>query len=121
MTNIEVKISRVYDEPPSVPSQYRVLIDRLWPRGIKTESLVFDEWLKQVAPSSELRKWYSHEANKFQEFREKYIKELEANKETAAIEHLIQLSRETELTLLTATKDIPHSSAIVLKQFLETI
>lgn len=120
MKKAKVNISRVYDDPNEMSSQYRVLIDRLWPRGVKKDSLDYDEWLKQVAPSSDLRKWYSHEASKFQEFKKRYLAELEASKDSAAIEHLIHLSQETDLTLLTATKDISHSSAIVLKHFLES-
>ena len=109
----DVRVRRVYD-PPEPADGHRVLVDRLWPRGV-AKSAVHD-WDKAVAPSTELRRWYSHEDAKFAEFQERYLAELQAPEPAAALAHLSDLARSGPLTLLTATKDVEHSQAAVLAE-----
>lgn len=103
-----VQVRRVYDEPSD---GQRVLVDRVWPRGVSKADLVGVEWLRDVAPSTELRRWYGHDPAKFTEFRRRYRAELDDN---TALEHLRELAAAGELTLLTATRDVEHSHAKVL-------
>lgn len=114
----KVTIERVY-EPSDLKTPKRVLIDRLWPRGIKKESLEHDLWLKEVAPSDELRKWYGHDRERYDEFKERYLKELKSSEQAEALERLKELSKK-RLILLTATKDVEHSSASVLRELLDS-
>jgi len=109
----DVRVRRVYD-PPEPADGHRVLVDRLWPRGV-AKSAVHD-WDKAVAPSTELRRWYGHEGGKFAEFRERYLAELQQPEQAAALAHLRDLARSGPLTLLTATKDVEHSQAAVLAE-----
>jgi uncharacterized protein YeaO (DUF488 family) len=95
---------------------YRVLVDRLWPRGINKELAALDEWLKDAAPSTELRRWYGHDVERFEEFTRRYRAELQEGAASVAVDHLIDLSRTEKLTLLTATRDLEHSGAVVLQQ-----
>lgn len=106
------QIHRVYDSP--VPPGRRVLVDRLWPRGVKKAEAGLDEWLKEVAPSTELRRWYGHDVVRFEEFSHRYRVEMESSPAAEAVRHLIQLSRSGPVLLLTATKDVDHSGARVL-------
>jgi len=108
-----VRFRRIYD-PPEPDDGHRVLVDRLWPRGV-TKSAV-DEWDKVVAPSTELREWYGHEVDKFATFRERYIAELQAPEPAAALARLRDLARSGPVTLLTATRDVEHSQAAVLAE-----
>jgi uncharacterized protein YeaO (DUF488 family) len=91
-----------------------VLVDRLWPRGLSKSAASLDEWVKAVAPSDELRRWYGHEVDKFAAFRERYQAELQAPERADALAHLRQLADAGPLTLLTATRDVEHSQAAVL-------
>ena len=109
----DVRVRRVYDPPDPADGQ-RVLVDRLWPRGLSKSAAALDEWVKAVAPSDELRRWYGHEASKFREFRERYQAELQAPERADALAHLRQLAGSGPLTLLTATRDVEHSQAAVL-------
>lgn len=111
-----VKIKRIYD-PPSKDDGERILVDRLWPRGIKKEDAMIDEWLKDIAPSDELRKWFSHEPSKWQEFRKRYRSELKKN--PVLIERLITESKKGTITLLFAAKDIERNNAVVLREMIE--
>ena len=111
-----IQIRRIYDEPKRTDG-YRVLIDRLWPRGKTKEAAQIDRWAKAISPSNELRKWYCHDPDKYDEFRDKYLAELEENQD--AIEALLQdwkESRKKTLTLLTSTKEIELSHATVLAE-----
>ena len=109
----QVRLRRVYEA--SDPSDgRRVLVDRLWPRGLSKSAAALDEWLKAVAPSDALRRWYGHEPEKFPAFRERYQQELGSGEQAAAFDHLRQLARGGTVTLLTATRDIEHSEAAVL-------
>jgi len=109
----DVRVRRVYDPPDPADGQ-RVLVDRLWPRGLSKSAAALDEWLKAVAPSDELRRWYGHEPSKFPVFQERYQAELQAPERADALAHLRHLAGSGPLTLLTATKDVEHSQATVL-------
>ena len=109
----DVRVRRVYDPPDPADGQ-RVLVDRLWPRGLSKSAAALDEWLKAVAPSDELRRWYGHEPSKFPAFQERYQAELQAPERADALAHLRHLAGSGPLTLLTATKDVEHSQATVL-------
>lgn len=111
-----IALKRVY-EPAKPDDGTRVLVERLWPRGVTRERAAIDLWLKEIAPSPELRKWYGHDPARWDEFRRRYRAELEAN--TEAIHQLRTLARRGPLTLVFATKDADRSSAILLKQYLE--
>lgn len=109
-----IKLKRIYDAP-SADDGYRVLVDRLWPRGIKKENAHIDLWLKDVAPSNEIRKWFGHDPSKWEEFKQRYAKEIDAD----ALAQLRQLAVENPtLTLLFAAKDEEHNNAVVLKSLL---
>ena len=113
----EVRVRRVYDEP-SPEDGARVLVDRIWPRGLAKERARLDEWAKAVAPSTELRRWYGHEPARFEEFRRRYQAELAEPQRQAALRQLQELARSGPLTLVTATRDIDHSQAAVLVEHL---
>jgi uncharacterized protein YeaO (DUF488 family) len=108
-----VRAARVY-EPPGPDDGTRVLVDRLWPRGVAKATAVFDEWLPDVAPTTELRRWYSHDPARFDEFAARYRTELERPEPAAALASLRALRRRGPVTLLTATKLLDHSHAAVL-------
>ena len=112
-----VRVRRAYDQPDPADGR-RVLVDRLWPRGLPKRAAAVDEWLRAVAPSGELRRWYGHEAGRFAAFRERYEKELTEPDRAAALAHLRELAGSGTLTLLTATKDAEHSQAAVLAALL---
>lgn len=112
-----VEIERVYDHPGAEPS-FRVFVDRLWPRGLRKDSFHYDDWAKDLAPSTELRRWYSHDVAEFGEFRSRYLTELESAEGRRAIDRVLGLAGDRPLALLTATKDVEHSHAAVLRQFL---
>lgn len=96
------------------PSGYRVLVDRLWPRGVSKIDAALDEWAKDVAPSADVRRWYGHDPAKFDEFARRYRDELRRPPSSAAIDHLRALARSGPVILLTATRDVDHSGARVL-------
>jgi uncharacterized protein YeaO (DUF488 family) len=112
-----VKVGRIYAEPADDDGA-RILVDRLWPRGVSKSRAQLDEWCKQIAPSTELRTWYRHEPAKFSEFTRRYLAELEAPERVAALAHLGDLARQRPLTLLTATKSPTISEAAVLADLL---
>ncbi|HBW19036.1 MAG: DUF488 domain-containing protein [Streptosporangiaceae bacterium] len=115
----EVRARRVYE--PAAPSDgRRVLVDRLWPRGLSKDKAHLDEWLKDVAPSGELRRWYGHQPERFAEFRRRYEAELKDPDRSEALRHLRDLAQTGPLTLLTATRDLEHSEAEVLVQLLRS-
>ena len=109
----QVRLRRVYEAPDPSDGR-RVLVDRLWPRGLSKSAAALDEWLKSVAPSDALRRWYGHQPDKFPAFRERYQQELGSGEQAAAFDHLRQLAHGGTITLLTATRDIEHSEAAVL-------
>ena len=112
-TMAEVRVRRVYDEPEDNDG-VRVLVDRIWPRGMTKARAALDEWCKDVAPSTELRKWYSHDPAKFEEFTHRYGAELKQAERAQALQHLRDLAADGRLTLLTGSKDVDISEAAVL-------
>lgn len=111
-----IKIKRVYDKPLKKDG-YRVLVDRLWPRGIKKEDAALDEWAKDLAPSASLRVWYRHEPELWQQFQKLYTAELKKN--NAGKEFAEQHQDKKIITLVYGAKDTEHTHAIVLKRYLE--
>lgn len=108
-----VRVARVYDRRVRGDGS-RVLVDRIWPRGMTKEKADLDEWCKQVAPSTELRKWYAHDPQRFQEFTRRYEAELTEPERAQALAHLGELAKAGNLTLLTASKAVDISEAAVL-------
>lgn len=116
MKNIFVK--RIYD-PPQKKDGVRILVDRLWPRGIKKETVLINEWAKELAPSTDLRKWFNHDVSKWVEFKKKYLKEIKSN---PYIEHFrVSHKKDKNITLLYAAQDEKHNNAVVLQYYLNTI
>ncbi len=113
----DVRVRRAYD-PAEDQDGKRVLVDRLWPRGMKKVDAHLDEWSKDVGPSTELRKWYGHEPAKFEEFSRRYLAELDDPARAEALNHLRELADGQRLTLLTATKNAEISEAAVLATIL---
>jgi len=114
---VTIRTKRLYD-PPEPGDGRRVLVDRLWPRGIKKADAPFDEWLRDAAPSTELRRWFAHDPAKWDEFRRRYAKELEAPAARAAVERLKELASRGDVTLLYSAKDEVHNNAVVLREYL---
>jgi len=112
-TAAHVRIGRVYD-PPSADDGARVLVDRIWPRGLRKDAARLDEWAKDVAPSTELRTWYGHDPAKFDEFRRHYVAELAAPGQCEALARLRARAANGPVTLLTATRELDISQAAVL-------
>ena len=111
-----IRIRRAY-EAPGADDGDRVLIDRIWPRGLSKQKAAVDRWMKALSPSTELRKWYGHKPERFDAFRQRYREELAANE--AALDELLALCREGAVTLVFAARDEPRSNAAVLKELLE--
>lgn len=118
MKKFQINIKRIYDEP-SVDDGLRILVDRLWPRGITKEKAAIDYWYKEIAPSKELREWYGHKEEKFNEFAKLYTEELKQQKEL--LKNIKKLSYTKPITLLYAAKTPQTSQAIVLKEIIEKI
>jgi uncharacterized protein YeaO (DUF488 family) len=114
-----VEVRRIYEHDAASKAGRAVLVDRLWPRGVAKADADFDEWVKEVAPSTELRRWYGHEVDRFDEFARRYRAELKQSPASAALEELVAAAKRGPLTLLTATRDVDHSAAHVLQQVLQ--
>ena len=112
---MDISIKRIYQKP-SESDGTRILIDRIWPRGIGKEEAQLDDWLKEIAPSIELRKWFNHEEDRFLEFSNKYKKELEGRKDI--VHDLLSRTKKGRITLLYGAQDETHNQAVVLKNFL---
>lgn len=112
---MDLTVKRVYDEP-SGSDGYRVLVDRLWPRGLSKDKAHVDEWLKDLGPSTGLRTWYGHEVAKWPEFREKYRAELAAKSELW--QPIVDRAKHGRVTLLFGARDQEHNQAVVLREFL---
>jgi len=110
-----VRIKRIYDSASRGDGK-RILIDRLWPRGMKKEEAKIDEWVKDIAPSDQLRKWFSHDPSKYPEFKKRYIKELE--KKSDLVQRIKNEAKRDTVTLLFSAKDVEHNNATVLKELL---
>lgn len=111
-----IQIKRVYDPPDSKDGK-RFLVERLWPRGIKKENLPLDGWLKDAAPSSDLRQWFAHDPAKWEDFRHRYIAELKKNH--SSWEPLLDASLHGSVTLIYSSHDQEHNNALALKNFLD--
>lgn len=110
------KVKRIY-EPPEASDGRRVLVDRLWPRGMSKDRARIDEWLKETAPSTELRKWFSHDPSKWAEFKRRYAAELEGKE--AILDALRAEARSGTVTLLYGARDEEHNQAVALRELLE--
>lgn len=110
-----IDTKRVYDTRAPTDG-HRVLIDRIWPRGLTKAAADIDEWCKDIAPSTTLRQWYGHRATRFQEFRDRYVIELDDAQHAPSVAHLRAIARDDQLTLLTATKDLSLSHARILAE-----
>ncbi len=111
-----IKVKRAY-RPPEAADGFRVLVERLWPRGVSKEEVALDLWLKEVAPSPELRKWFGHDPKKWEKFCQKYWAELADRGEPVA--ELRQKGRHGDLTLVYGSRDEEHNAAVALKLYLE--
>lgn len=111
---MNIKIKRVYEKPEKSDG-FRILVDRLWPRGLTKEKAALDLWLKDIAPTTELRKWFNHDPEKWKEFIKKYLKELKENEEPVLI--LKGYLKKGPVTLVHAARDEAHNEALVIKDF----
>lgn len=111
-----IELKRAYD-PPAKSDGRRILVDRVWPRGIARDNLRIDAWLKELAPSTELRKWFGHDPKKWDEFKTRYARELEQRSD--ALEQLVEKARAGRVTLVFGAKDSERNNAVVLKEQLE--
>ncbi len=112
----KIELARAYDSP-ATDNRYRVLVDRLWPRGVKKENLGVNAWMKVLAPSTELRKWFGHDPDRWDEFRTRYFKELEAQADQVSA--LIESAGKRTILLIYGAKDEEHNQAVALKQWIE--
>ena len=111
-----IQIKRVYD-PAASSDGFRMLVERLWPRGMKKENAKLDAWLKDVAPSTELRKWFSHDPAKWSEFQRRYGAELDQHPE--AWQPILDAAKKGKVTLLFSSHDADHNNVVALKKYLE--
>jgi uncharacterized protein YeaO (DUF488 family) len=114
---VSIEVRRIYD-PPSKDDGYRVLVDRLWPRGLTHEDARIDLWLKDIAPSDILRKWFDHDPARWDEFRVRYHRELDERR--AALHDLLHRSRTGRVTLLHGSRETRYNNAVALKEYLES-
>ena len=112
---MQIWTKRAYDKPGSQDGT-RVLVDRIWPRGVSRDEAQIDYWLKEIAPSDDLRKWYGHDTGRWSEFKRSYIDELISRQN--AVKQLCELAREGRVTLVFGARDTRHNNATVLKEFL---
>jgi len=111
-------LKRVYEKP--TPSDgYRVLVDRLWPRGISKDTARLDQWIKEAAPSDDLRRWFHEDSSRWSEFRKRYLSELKVHR--AELQQLAQQSKRKHITLVYSASDEQHNNAVVVKQYLEML
>lgn len=113
---LKIKTERAYETSDNAGG-YRVLVDRIWPRGVTKDTLQLDEWIKEIAPSTGLRKWFDHDPKKWREFRKLYFKELDDMPDI--IEALLLQAKAGPLTLIYGAKDPAHNNAVALKEYLE--
>lgn len=113
---MSIWIRRAYD-PPTKNDGKQILVDRLWPRGVSKDELAIDTWIKEVAPSNELRKWYSHDPQKWEEFKVRYRKELDARPD--AVAELVEYAKNGRITLVYSAKNTDLNNAVALRAYLE--
>lgn len=111
-----LSIRRVYDEPDPNDG-FRILVDRIWPRGLSKESAHVDEWLKDVAPTTELRAWFGHDPDRFAEFEARYRAELQGNPAVGLLRDILRTHQQ--VTLLFGARDTEHNQAVVLRDYLQ--
>jgi uncharacterized protein YeaO (DUF488 family) len=114
---LKIIIERIYDNPKGNNSSFRILVDRLWPRGLSKDKVRVDLWQKDVAPSNSLRKWFGHDEKKWDEFKRRYFEELD--KKSDAINVILNKAKEQAITLLYGAKEERFNNAAVLKEYLE--
>ena len=114
---VSIKIERIYDNPRGKDNSFRILVDRLWPRGLSKDKVKFDLWQKDIAPSNSLRKWFGHDEKKWDEFKRRYSKELDKNSDLA--DTIIDKAKDGSITLLYGAKDEKFNNAVALKEYLE--
>lgn len=112
---MEIRVKRIYD-PPEPADGYRLLVDRLWPRGVSKESASLDAWMREIAPSSELRSWFGHDAARWPEFKRRYGVELDIHQDLVA--EILSLARERPVTLIYSARDSNHNQAVALAEHL---
>ena len=115
---MNIQLKRAYEDVAEKDGK-RVLVDKIWPRGKSKKELKIDEWLKEIAPTTDLRKWFDHDEEKFAEFKQRYKKELKSGKQKEAFEQLQEISQKGKITLIYGAKDTKHNQAVVLKELLE--
>ena len=114
---LRIKIERIYDNPGGNNNSFRILVDRLWPRGLSKDKVKFDLWQKDIAPSNSLRKWFGHDKKKWEEFKRRYSKELDKNSDLANT--IINKAKDGSITLLYGAKEEKFNNAVALKEYLE--
>lgn len=114
---LKIELIRAYETIPRDNGHYRVLVDRLWPRGVKKEELDIDVWLKELSPSSELRKWFDHDPERWEEFRKRYFKEL--GKVEDQVSKMLEDAGKRTILLIYGAKDEEHNQAVALKEWIE--
>ncbi len=114
---MKVSVKRVYDRAEASDG-YRVLVDRMWPRGLKREALPLDRWEKEIAPSTALRQWFGHDPERWDEFRRRYAKELASAAQRARLQWLAHAAGKKPLTLVYGAKDEEHNNAVALREIL---
>ena len=116
---MKIRIERIYNNPKG-DNSFRILVDRLWPRGLSKENTRIDLWQKDIAPSNILRKWFGHDEKKWDEFKRKYFKELDKKSDSDTVDRIIKLAKEqNSITLLYGTKEERFNNAVALKEYLE--
>jgi uncharacterized protein YeaO (DUF488 family) len=114
--DVSIQVKRVYEKPAKADGR-RVLVDRIWPRGLTKDKAQIDDWLKEIAPSTRLRKWFGHDPARWKEFKRRYAAELDDNREQ--VKQLAREARKRTVTLLFGAKDIEHNNAVALKEHIE--
>jgi uncharacterized protein YeaO (DUF488 family) len=115
---VQIELKRAYD-PPAPGDGRRVLVDRIWPRGIARDDLRIDAWLKELAPSAGLRKWFRHDPKKWEQFKARYARELDERPD--ALAQLVEMAKTGRLTLVFGARDTEHNNAVALREYLERV
>ncbi|MGH3065414.1 MAG: DUF488 domain-containing protein [Gaiellaceae bacterium] len=115
---MDIRLKRAY-ESPAASDGYRVLVDRLWPRGVSRQRSLLDEWARELAPTAELRRWFGHDPDRFEEFRRRYSSELAEHE--SKLQELRQRAKDGTLTLVYGARDTEHNDAVVLAEVLRTV
>jgi uncharacterized protein YeaO (DUF488 family) len=115
---VSIRLKRAYDKPAKADGR-RILVDRIWPRGLTKKDARIDEWLKEIAPSTGLRKWFGHDPSRWEEFKKRYFRELDNKRER--VQQLVRESKKRTVTLLFGAKDTEHNNAVALKEYLHKL